>query len=263
MNYGELTASFRTVYFNRDKREGNADSKAASQAVVLNYQSPYFNDIIGIDASGFSNGKLYGPNNEGGTGVLRDDQDGSQSSYWKLGEINIKAKYKDVVDGRVGRMFVDTPLLNDSDSRATPSTTRAISANVYFGDLNVYGIASNEGTAKTESSFRKYVDTNGDEFEIYVGGASYEFQNGAYLHGAAGHAENVMTKFYVNASYPVKIDDDMSLLIDYYQYFGEADGDGALSGVGSDYSTYLSNIAAQLSFDKLKLTPIIHDGHRV
>ncbi len=115
-DYGTMDAHFRTVYFNRDKDDDNSDSVAGSQALMLKYKSAYLGDMLGIDASGYGNLKLYGPDGKGGTGVLYDEESGSQSSYYKLGEINLKAKFDDTADARIGRMVIDTPLLNDSDS---------------------------------------------------------------------------------------------------------------------------------------------------
>ncbi len=50
IDYGSFDAHLRTTYFNRDKKENNPDSVAASQALMLRYKSPYLGDVIGVDA---------------------------------------------------------------------------------------------------------------------------------------------------------------------------------------------------------------------
>jgi hypothetical protein len=122
---GELNLNLRTYYFNRDKDQNNADSVAAVQAARLDYLSPYIGDLIGFDGSLFTSLKLHGRNGRGETSLLRDEANGDQSSYWKLGQILVKAKLWEETVLKAGRMVFDKPLLEDSDSRATPSARQA------------------------------------------------------------------------------------------------------------------------------------------
>lgn len=249
-----LTASFRTFYFNRDKDSGNADSEALSQALRLDYQSGYVNNLIGFDASLFTVGKLYGEKGEGGTGLLQNEGDGSQGSYTKFGQALVKLKLGQNAELRAGRMVLGTPLFNDSDSRATPSATQAVMAFGNFNGVDLYGIWSDKGTSKTEDDFESYTDNTGNDYEVMVIGGGYSFANGLGVKLAHGEADNVLRQTYVNASYPVKLANNMELLLDLHHYHGEADGAGALDTVGSDYESDLTNIAAQLKIDNAKLT---------
>ena len=172
---GSLRAEFRSFYFNRDKDQDNPDSIALTQALMLRYKSPYVSDIVNINASLFGNLKLHGETGQGGTGLLRDNEDGSQSSYGKLSEIF--ASFKLPSDGLfdIGRLQLYTPLLNDSDNRATPSTTQAGILSIETRGPDFYLLASDRGSAKTESDFDKYTDANGNHFNIYVAGIDHKF----------------------------------------------------------------------------------------
>ncbi len=248
-----LSANFRTFYFNRDKETGS-DAEALGQALRLDYQSGYANGLIGFDASLFSVAKLSGDSDEGGTGVLQTNGDGSQSGYTKLGQALVKMKLGENAEIKAGRMVLDTPLFNDSDSRSTPSATQAVMATADFNGVELYGIWSDKGSAKTEDDFESYVDSNGNDYEVVVVGGGYSFGNGLAVQLAYGEADDVLQQTYVNASYPIQLSEKAELLLDLHHYHGEADGAGALSTVGSDYGSDLTNIAAQLKIDNARLT---------
>jgi hypothetical protein len=244
---GTLDAAFRTFYFNRDKKQNNPDSVALSQALMLRYHSPYADNVVNFNASVFGNLELQAETGEGGTGLLHDEDDGDQSSYSKLAEIYARFNLPNTSSFDIGRLQIDTPLLNDSDNRATPSTTQLAILDIDTTGPDFYVLASDRGSAKTEPDFGKYTDSNGDNYNVYVAGIDHEFNNSLYLHGAIGQAESVMQQVFINARYPLHINDNYSLLFDAYQYFGEADGEGLLDGVGPDYSSDITNIVAQVS----------------
>ena len=246
-----LDLNLRTFYFNRDK-VSQKDSVALSQGLQLNYESGYAYDILGFDASLFSSQKLSGDRGEGGTGLLRNES-GAQRGYAKIGQAFVKAKIGENVKLKAGRMVLDTPLLNDSDSRSTPSSTQAVMAEGEFNGLNVYAIWSDRASAKTDESFNQYTDSNGDDYEVNIVGASYTFANQLGLSVAYGQAEDIMKQSYVNVNYPFKISEKMSLTFDGHFYSGEADGN-ATGHVNADYDSDLLNLAAQLAYDNSKLT---------
>ena len=252
-DYGDLNAQFRTFYFNRDK-EPDPDSEAFTQGLMLRYSSPYYRDVTGLNASWFGNLKLVGEDGKGGTGLLHDQEDGSQESYRKLAEIFVKFKLPYAGGLDIGRIELDTPLLNNPDFRATPSTTQAGVLRLGTEKTGFYGLVSDKGSAQTDTDFGSYTDSNGDNFNIYVVGIQHNADNLLTLHASVGQADNVMQQIYFNAGYPWRINNKFSLLLDGYQYYGRADGEGALVGVGPDYSSSLTNIATRLSGKNVKWT---------
>jgi imipenem/basic amino acid-specific outer membrane pore len=246
-----LDLNLRTYYFNRDKI-GQKDSVALSQGLQLNYKSGYAYDVLGFDASLFSSQKLAGDRGEGGTGLLRNES-GAQRGYAKIGQAFIKAKLGENVKLKAGRMVLNTPLLNDSDSRSTPSSTQAVVAQGKFSGLDVYAIWSDRASAKTDESFNQYTDRNGDDYEVKVLGANYTFANKLGLSIAYGQAEDVLKQSYVNVNYPFILSEKMSLTLDGHFYSGEADGN-ATGHVNADYDSDLLNLAARFAYDNSKLT---------
>ena len=246
----EVDLKLRTYYFNRDKI-AQADSKALSQGVRLDFKSGYINNVIGFDASLFSAVKLAGEAGHGGTGLLRSDGD-SQRSYTKLGQAYIKVKLGEHSQINAGRMVLNTPLLNDSDSRSTPSSTQAIVAKTNIMGVNLYAISSNRSSSKTNQSFESYTDANGEDYEVNVIGGDYKFSSGLRLKLAHAQAVDIVPQSYLNLSFPYTISNKVSVNFDLHYYSAESDGK-ALGHVASDYASDLYNLAAQLSFDTSKL----------
>jgi len=245
--------NLRTFYFNRDRVSGSRpDSVALSQGLRLDYQSGYVNDLIGFDASVFATGALSAEDNEGGTGTLRTLGNGEQQGYGKLGQAYIKLKLGENSGIHIGRQTINTPLLDDSDSRSTPSSTQAIYAFTQHDNLNLYAIWSDRASAKTDEKFRRYTDTNGDDYSIGIVGGSYAFDSGLNLDLAYGEADNILSQAYVSASYPIQISDRDQLNLNGTFYRGDADGEGAQAGVGADYSSNLYSLSAQWVRDNKK-----------
>jgi len=243
--------NLRSYYFNRDKI-GQSDAKALSQGVRLNFESGYINNVIGFDASLFSSLKLNGEQGHGGTGLLRSDGD-SQKSYTKIGQAYIKAKLGENSELKAGRIVLNTPLLNDSDSRSTPSSTQAVVATTQIQGADLYAIWSDRGSSKTNQSFDKYTDSNGDDYDVKVIGGGYTFGNDLSVSVAHGQADDVLQQSYINLGFPYQISDKVAVKFDVHYYTAESDG-MALGHVSSDYDSDLYNLAAQFSYDTSKLT---------
>lgn len=253
IHYEDFDINVRSFYFNRE-REDLPSSIALTQALMLRYDSPYFGDVIGFNASGFANLKLAAENGEGETDLLQDKPDGNQDSYAKLAEIFVKFKLPYASNLDIGRMELRTPLLNDPDFRATPTTSQASIFSIQKGGLRAYAAVSDKGVAYTETEFSNYTDANGDQFNIYVLGADFVRDANLNLSAAVGQADNVMNQVYLKAGYSWGFGDEQKLTFEAYQYLGRANGEGALAGIGPDYSSSLSNIVAHWARKNTKWT---------
>ncbi|NRA19787.1 MAG: outer membrane porin, OprD family [Oceanospirillaceae bacterium] len=247
----KLDLNLRTFYFNRDKI-GQPDAKALSQGLRLDFTSGYVNDIIGFDASIFSSQKLVGKKGHGGTGLLQD-KDGSQRSYTKIGQAFVKVKLGQYAGLKAGRMLLNTPLLNDSDSRSTPSSTQAVVAQANLSGADIYAIWSDRSSAKTNQSFEKYTDASGNDYDVKVIGGSYNFNSGLNMKLAYAEAKDVLQQSYFYLSYPFQISEKLKINVDGHLYSGKANG-RALGHVSADYNSDLFNLATQVSYDNAKLT---------
>ncbi len=251
--YGKLDADFRSFYFVRDKQD-LPTSEALTQALMLRYDSAYLNDIVGFNASFFGNLKLAAEDGKGSTGLLQDEADGSQESYAKLAESFVKFKLPMRSTLDLGRMELFTPLLNDPDFRATPTSSQGGIFKIAGERLSAYITGTDKGSGYTETTFNDYTDANGETFNIFAAGVTYKATDSLFLHTAFGRADNVMDQAYLNARYLWEIDGKPDVFLDAYHYSGRANGEGALEGVGADYRSSVSNIALRLSGERSILT---------
>ena len=229
-----------------------------AQGAMLNLESGYFVDVIGFDLSLFGALKLVGDEGKFGTDALRnvtphlkgDKFEADQRSYSKIGQAFIKAKLgNETFSGHIrgGAMMINTPLLNESETRTTPSSHAGV-----YGDINwqekcrLYGIYSNRVSPKTDNKYRKFSNSAGETWSVGILGGAYSGNNGLDINLAVGRAPNYMTQYYANASYTLPLQSNSSILLDGYYLQGHESGH---KYGDSSYKSKLWNAVTQLSID--------------
>ena len=232
--------------------------EAWTQGAMLNVESGYFADVIGFDLSLFGALKLVGDAEKFGSDALRDrtphlkgDQFvADQVSYSKIGQALLKAKLgNEAVNSniRAGAMMFNTPFLNESTTRTTPSSHAGV-----YGDINwhekckLYGIYSNRTSPKTDNKYRKLSNSAGETWSVGILGGTYTGNNGLGINLAVGRAPSYMTQYYANASYTLPLQNNSSILLDGYYLQGHEDGH---KYGDSSYKSKLWNAVTQLSID--------------
>ncbi|CAI8865950.1 OprD family porin [Pseudomonas sp. IT-P260] len=121
----------RTVYFNRDFRDGHTSSdqgaskrEESAQGFILNLQSGYTEGTVGfgIDALGMLGFQLDSSPDRSNSGLLPSSGDnprGSKGQYAKMG-LTAKVKVSDTVL-KYGALLPDLPLLKYNDGRLLPT----------------------------------------------------------------------------------------------------------------------------------------------
>ena len=121
----------RTVYFNRDFRDGHTSSdqgaskrEESAQGFILNLQSGYTEGTVGfgIDALGMLGLQLDSSPDRSNSGLLPSSGDnprGSKGQYAKMG-LTAKVKVSDTVL-KYGALLPDLPLLKYNDGRLLPT----------------------------------------------------------------------------------------------------------------------------------------------
>ncbi|WP_343808170.1 OprD family outer membrane porin [Marinobacterium maritimum] len=246
----DLSVTFRTHYGQVDRHFGPEDSEEMSQAIRLDYRSPYFNDVIGFDGSLYAVLKLHAAKNTARIPLLDEDGDG----FSKLGQANVKLKLGEDWHLRAGRMRIVSPLMTDTDGRSEPSTRRAVRLDGSIAGAKVYGIYSDEVSTTGENTFKEYTQ-DGDG--VMILGGSYNFENGLGLMLSHGQLEDAKRQTFFNASYGMPLGDG-KLLFDAYHYMAKEIGDGSNladnPGPDGELDTYLSNLAVSYKQGDLKYT---------
>ncbi len=198
-------------YYKSDKETGDKKQSSWAQGVRAEFSSGYFMGLVGFDLNWYGSLKLSGDKGESDNGLLRISQTGKSKSYSKAGGA-IKFNLMDMATVKYGRMFIDTPLLNDSDSRVTPSLTEALMVEGEFAGANLYGIHATENSGRTESGFENY-SVNNKKQAVNIVGGDYDFGNGLSITAAYGKQKEFGTQLYTDALYAMDVDDDTSVSV--------------------------------------------------
>ena len=238
--FADVNVDLRTFYFNRDFSEGTNDQREAlTQALRIDYVGQATDSLV-FGASLFANLKLDGNGDDQLTGLLNSES----NSYAKLGQIYADYSFTDTLSVRVGRWVMGTALLNDSDSRATPSSTQAIQLTNKYDNGQVYVLYSDRASSKTGSAFKRYTDGNGDDYGVAIIGGDIVLDNGLSLAAAYGNADGFKEQTYLNAGFNVT--DNVALALHHYI------GDG--QGTNAAFDSNLTNLVASYTMDNLRLS---------
>lgn len=178
----------RTVYFNRDFRDGHTSSdqgaskrEESAQGFILNLQSGYTEGTVGfgIDALGMAGFQLDSSPDRSNSGLLPSSGDnprGSKGQYAKMG-LTAKVKVSDTVL-KYGALLPDLPLLKYNDGRLLPTMFNgAMLTSKEVKDLTFMAARLDKYTARNSTDSqdirvhcknKRYAcNTTADHFDMY------------------------------------------------------------------------------------------------
>jgi len=217
----KLELKARAVYWNDESVAYPSSStpnpkpssyEQSALGLQLNYQSPYWADFIGFDAS------LYGVTKTGSSGtpttnLLEVGNNGRvEDSYVTAAQALIKLKYQDTAQLKVGRQIQNGLLLRSTNTRAVPDTYSGASASVKpFDGLTIYGAIYDQWRSRSTGEFEKFRTeatkagvANAIDY-ISIVGASYA--NGPLLVTAEYlNSKSYLSKFGLVGAYTIPLD---------------------------------------------------------
>jgi hypothetical protein len=116
----ELEFSARTYVWSH-WRADHSEGMAWAIGGALNYRSGYLFERIRVGAALYTSQPIVAPKNKGGTGLLREGQEG----YTVAGQAYLELKHGDGNSLKLYRQEVDLPYVNKNDTRMTPNTFEA------------------------------------------------------------------------------------------------------------------------------------------
>ena len=118
----QVGLNLRMYYFDRENHVAppKSDNEAWTLGGSLAYQSGWLANIFRLGVEGFGSLKLYGPEDRDGTLLLLPGQE----SYLALGRAYGELQYAEYT-ATLYRQYIDTPYVNQQDSRMTPNTFEA------------------------------------------------------------------------------------------------------------------------------------------
>lgn len=186
----------RTVYFNRDFRDGHTSSdqgaskrEESAQGFILNLQSGYTEGTVGfsIDALGMLGFQLDSSPDRSNSGLLPSSGEnprGSKGQYAKMG-LTAKVKVSDTVL-KYGALLPDLPLLKYNDGRLLPTMFNgAMLTSKEVKDLTFMAARLDKYTARDSTDSqdirvhcknKRYAcNTTADHFDMY--GSDYKIND--------------------------------------------------------------------------------------
>ncbi len=124
-----IVLNVRSFYFDRSNVD-DTENVAWALGGSLTYESGLIQDIIFIGAELFTSQKLYGPEDKGGTLLLKPGQE----SFTVLGRAYAALNYKDLISASLYRQYYNLPYVNKQFSRMAPNTFEGYSVS---GDLGL------------------------------------------------------------------------------------------------------------------------------
>ena len=244
-----LNLELRNFSQTKAKDDGNTDSSNSqwAQGVRVDFTSGYFENIVGLDLSTYYSIKLGASDIDsfvGNPGLLKVDSKGESLSYGKTAYA-IKFNLADMGVAKYGRMFLDTPLVNDSDSRVLPSLSEGLYADISVAGLSAHTAWVKKGNGKTESGFVDY-EVGSDTESVQTLGGAYDFGNGLELSADYATQANFAKKYLAEVSFSTEMEGvDLGLAALYAQ--ASRIGDSKANSQDNSQNTYGVKVSAEVA----------------
>lgn len=219
---------------NQNEAAGIGDQKAWAQGALLDYQSGWFGDVIGVDASWYSVAKLYANDDFAGRDLLRDNN-GHAEGFNKIGQIYGKLKWGD--DAAYARLYVGWKqlykfgVLSVTRSRAAPSTWQGVSMESGLGNISARAAWVTRFSERDEPEKRHFytLKSNKRIDHIVTGDVSWRPANNMQITWLAGESDNYLLRQGLEAQFSHPVTEGESLLFRSAWYYnrGLSEWEGA------------------------------------
>lgn len=199
---GTLVVEPRSYYLTRHN-DGAQDNAAWALGGSIALRSGWWRDRLRLGAVGYTSQRLYGPEDKGGTGLLKPDQDGLSV----LGQAYAEIRIAQDLHATLFRQTFHLPYVNGNDSRMVPNTFEA-----YTVARELPG--SQPGLSFAFSHLRKMKTRDSDDFVplsraaglagthkgLSMAGARYAFSQHGNIGAINQYAWDFMNTFYAEAN---------------------------------------------------------------
>ena len=246
----EPIVHLRTYYFDAETTSGKP-SEAWALGGWFGLRTPWWGDFFQAGANYYVSGKLYGPEDKGGTRLLTSDQD----SIYVLGEAFGAFRFAGQTFTAY-RQLIDRPFINPNDSRMIPNTFEAYTLSGAADDVSyIGGYITKEKLRDTESFvwMSNVAGGTGDQQGVAFAGMTWKFGKGGYVRLDEQYAFDVFNTFYADVRYPIALDDKTGLLLGAQYYPQTSVGDdqiGSFSTWGAGLQAVVNHgpVGVQLNY---------------
>ncbi|WP_325799322.1 OprD family outer membrane porin, partial [Acidithiobacillus ferriphilus] len=152
----KIDGQIRSYYFSRDYGAAGPNQNAFSLGGILNVQTAPFLGGFGVGVSFYTANALGANNLSGAPAYPYVDSTlmGPRQSINALGQAYIQYALPKVLLVRAGDQVINTPWVNNSDSRLLPATYQGVFAEVSpYSDWHIYGMRIFRWKSRTSSGY--------------------------------------------------------------------------------------------------------------
>jgi hypothetical protein len=239
----------RVYYFDRE-RDNADDSVALAYGGWLAYDSGWWRDRFKLNASVYTTQRAYGPDDKGGTLLLKEVQQG----FTVLGKANVELKFSEELSATLYRQSFNLPYLNKNDSRMVPNTFEAYT--LVKRPLNHWAFVVSQVRQmkrRERDDFVSMSEAAGFEDRdepLSMAGVRYEFSDDINIGAISQYAWEFMNTFYSEANAVWSFADDWALRLGGQYTDQRSVGDE----IGGDFDTFVYGGRVAASYRSATLT---------
>lgn len=203
--HGVYWADEGTAYPTRaNPRPKSLSYEQTALGAELNYRSPFWGDVIGIDASAYGVLKLNDSGNPTSQLVEVANDGQLQDGYLALGQALVKLKWDQLAMVKVGRQLHESILLKSTNNRAVPDTYSGVSASLRpVEGLRIHGAVYDRWRARTTDDYEKFrTEAAGNNRIDYIAVLGASYANGPFVLNAEYlNSKSYLSKYGLVAAY--------------------------------------------------------------
>ncbi|ARD59976.1 outer membrane porin, OprD family protein [Kosakonia radicincitans DSM 16656] len=197
---------------------GVGDQSAWAQAAHLDYQSGWYGDLLGIDASWYSVAKLSANASFAGRDLLRDNH-GHAEGFNKIGQLYAKLKWGD--EAAYARLYAGWRqlykfgALNVTRSRAAPSSWQGISMESGWGAISARGAWVTRFSERDEPEKHRFytLASNKPIDHIATGEIIWSPSKNTRISWMTGESDNYLLRHGIEAQFSIPVAERQNLLL--------------------------------------------------
>ncbi len=218
------------------EQAGFGDQNAWAQGLHLDYQSGWFQDLLGVDASWYSVVKLYANEGFAGRDLLRD-RNGHAEGFNKVGQLYAKLKWGDEhawLRLQAGwQQLYKLGVLTVTRSRAAPSSWQGVSLDSGWSDIAVRGAWVSRFSERDEPEKRRFTTLASNKPIDYIvtGELSWSPAKNSRISWVAGESHNYLQRQGLETQFSLPLGENKNVLFRGGGYYtrGLANWEGARS----------------------------------
>lgn len=199
-------------YLKEDESQKKTVHNAWGQSFAINYQSGYFMDIIGIDATATGAIKLAASENFASRGVLYRNSDNQATGYSKLGQRYVKLKLGNETvqfNGKYGWQILKNYGVLTASNRLSQNSYLGYSGTVTYDKFTLDNAYVTSSINRDSPDKVHFLTKTGKVIDyVFTSGLSYKDRDFSFVY-AYGESENYLRRHVIESSY--KVDDKLTI----------------------------------------------------